>query len=70
MPNSVKTRKVFAALKNLGFKQLRQRGSHIFFEHPDGRTTVVPMHDEIHIKLLAKIAKDLHMEKEAFFRLL
>ena len=31
-------------LKKLGFKLKRQDGSHMFFEHPDGRTTVVPNH--------------------------
>ncbi len=31
-------------LKKLGFKFLRQKGSHMFFKHPDSRTTVVPYH--------------------------
>lgn len=31
-------------LKKLGFELKRQKGSHRFFEHPDGRTTVVPNH--------------------------
>ena len=28
----------------LGFKKTRQKGSHIFYSHPDGRTTTVPHH--------------------------
>ena len=31
-------------LSKLGFEKIRQEGSHIFFRHPDGRTTVVPNH--------------------------
>ena len=28
----------------LGFKKTRQKGSHVFYRHPDGRTTTVPRH--------------------------
>lgn len=28
----------------LGFKRVRQKGSHVFYRHPDGRTTTVPHH--------------------------
>jgi len=71
MPNSVKTRKIIETLHALGFKEIRQKGSHLFFEHPDGRTTLVPLHKEIIIKLLTKIIKqDLKMGKEGFFKLL
>ncbi|RKY67326.1 MAG: hypothetical protein DRQ08_00305 [Candidatus Latescibacterota bacterium] len=31
-------------LFKLGFKRTRQRGSHVFYRHPDGRTTTVPHH--------------------------
>jgi len=31
-------------LKRLGFEFKRQQGSHMFFEHPNGRTTVIPNH--------------------------
>ncbi|HLD59205.1 MAG TPA: type II toxin-antitoxin system HicA family toxin [archaeon] len=71
MPNSVKLRRVLNALHKLGFREIRQKGSHVFFEHADGRTTLVPMHKEIKIKLLTKIIKqDLKMEKEEFFKML
>jgi predicted RNA binding protein YcfA (HicA-like mRNA interferase family) len=42
MPLSAK--KVLKALKNMGFEQARQRGSHLFLRHPEGRTTIVPVH--------------------------
>ncbi len=71
MPNSVKTRKVISALHKIGFEELRQKGSHLFLEHKDGRTTTVPLHKEIRISLLTKIIKqDLKMGKKEFFGLL
>jgi predicted RNA binding protein YcfA (HicA-like mRNA interferase family) len=45
----------------------------MFFQHPDGRATVVPNHpgEEIHRGLLNKIIKkDLDMDREEFLRLL
>jgi len=28
----------------LGFNKVRQKGSHAFYRHPDGRTTTIPHH--------------------------
>ena len=57
----------------LGFEFIRQEGSHMFFRHSDGRTTVIPNHqsEEIGIGLLAKIIKkDLMISREKFEKLL
>ena len=53
-------KKVVKALENIGFKQLRQKGSHLFLQHPDGRTTIVPMHptEKIGRGMINKITKD------------
>ena len=32
------------ALFRLGFERVRQRGSHVFYRHTEGRTTTVPNH--------------------------
>ncbi|MDK2882685.1 MAG: hypothetical protein PWP58_1021, partial [Bacillota bacterium] len=32
-------------LQDLGFSVVRQKGSHIFLRHPDGRTATVPRHE-------------------------
>lgn len=58
-------------LKKIGFKFIRQQGSHMFFKHPDGRTTVIPNHpgEEIDRGLLNKIIKeDLQMKREEFLK--
>jgi predicted RNA binding protein YcfA (HicA-like mRNA interferase family) len=31
-------------LFNLGFERVRQKGSHAFYRHTDGRTTTMPHH--------------------------
>lgn len=45
----------------LGFAEVRQRGSHKQFRHPDGRATTVPFHAgrDISPILLRQIAKDI-----------
>ena len=37
-------REVVKILSKMEFQFKRQEGSHMFFEHPDGRTTVIPNH--------------------------
>ncbi len=32
------------ALAKIGFQSVRQRGSHLIMKHPDGRSTVIPVH--------------------------
>ena len=63
---------VIKALEKAGFQMLRQRGSHTYLKHPDGRTTVVPVHkrETIGRGLLRKILRDAELDKEAFTALL
>lgn len=54
-------REVAAVLKRLGFAEVRRRGSHRQFRHPDGRGTTVPFHPgrDISPVLLRQITKDI-----------
>jgi predicted RNA binding protein YcfA (HicA-like mRNA interferase family) len=54
------------------FKIQRQRGSHIYLKHSDGRATVVPVHkgESIGMGLLRKIIRDVEMDKDDFLQLL
>lgn len=59
-------------LLRLGFEFKRQKGSHKFFQHQDGRTTVIPDHsnEQIDRGLLNKIIKqDLMMTIEDFLQI-
>lgn len=53
-------------LERLGFAEIRQRGSHKQFRHPDGRGTTVPFHSGQNISptLLRKIARDIELTLE------
>ena len=57
-------------MKKKGFLAVRQKGSHVFMQHHDGRATVVPVHagETIGPGLLAKILKDVEMDKEALVK--
>ena len=47
-------------IKNLGFKAIRQKGSHKFYKHDDGRTTVIPMHaEDLDRSLIRKMLMDI-----------
>jgi predicted RNA binding protein YcfA (HicA-like mRNA interferase family) len=62
---------VIKVLYKLGFKKIRQEGSHIFLRHPDGRTTLVPNHpgEKISRGLLIKIIKkDLKLSRDEFMK--
>jgi predicted RNA binding protein YcfA (HicA-like mRNA interferase family) len=68
---SLTARQIFKALERLGFTKVRQEGSHAFFRHPDGRTTVIPVHpgETIDRGLLNKIIKkDLGVDREDFLQ--
>ena len=59
----LKPNEVVSILERLGFMEVRQKGSHKQFRHPDGRGTTVPFHSgrDISPILLRQIAKDIHM---------
>ena len=48
-------------LKALGFSEVRQKGSHKFFRHKDGRTTTLPCHkgEDLGKGITIKILKDI-----------
>ena len=64
--------KVIKVLVKIGFKPVRQRGSHVILKRDDGRVTVIPVHigEEIGRGLLSKIIKDAGLTKEEFLKLL
>ncbi|TAN23989.1 MAG: type II toxin-antitoxin system HicA family toxin [Acidobacteria bacterium] len=57
---AVRPSEMVAFLESLGFRQARQRGSHRFFRHPDGRTATVPVHrgEDLGRGIVAKILHD------------
>ncbi|HVY37269.1 MAG TPA: type II toxin-antitoxin system HicA family toxin [Polyangia bacterium] len=66
----LKPREVAGILERLGFVEIRQRGSHRQYRHPDGRATTVPFHSgrDISPALLRVIARDIGMDVRDFLR--
>ncbi len=66
----LKPREAAEILKKLGFAEVRQRGSHKQFRHPDGRCTTVPFHQgrDISPILLRQIVKDIGLTIEEFLK--
>ncbi|MFN0072914.1 MAG: type II toxin-antitoxin system HicA family toxin [Chloroflexota bacterium] len=55
-------------LRSLGFQVACQRGSHVFYRHPDGRTTTVPNHSgrDIARPLMREILKEIELTPDEF----
>jgi len=52
----------------LGFTKVRQRGSHAFYRHPDGRTTTIPFHigKDLPRPLLRKILREINLSIDEY----
>lgn len=63
---SLTGKQLINALTKAGFQVTRVRGSHHFLRHPDGKTTVVPIHpgETVGPGLLAKILRDCEINRE------
>ena len=65
-------KQLLAVLHQLGFETLRVKGSHHFLRHPDGRTTVVPIHagETVGPGLLNSILRQVKLSREDLQRFL
>lgn len=64
----VPAREMIRFLNQAGFAQVRQRGSHQFFKHPDGRTATVPVHkgEDLGRGIIRSILRDIEVMPEEF----
>jgi predicted RNA binding protein YcfA (HicA-like mRNA interferase family) len=69
---ALKSKEISRALKKAGFEITRQKGSHVRFEHADGRATTLPVHadQDIGRGLFKKILRDIEMSIEDFRKFL
>ncbi|MBI5416650.1 type II toxin-antitoxin system HicA family toxin [Candidatus Poribacteria bacterium] len=65
---TISARIMIAFLNSLGFELVRQKGSHKFFKHSDGRTVVVPEHkgEDLGRGIMNKIFKDIEVTQKDF----
>ncbi len=57
-------------LLSLGFRPVRQKGSHVFYRHPDGRTTTIPNHPgrDLARPLIREILREIELTPVQFQR--
>ena len=67
----ISPKKMEKILFNLGFQRVRQKGSHVFYKHPDGRTTSVPFHsgEDLRPALINMILKEIELKRKDFEKL-
>jgi len=68
----VDARTMEKVLVHLGFSAVRQKGSHVFYRHADGRTTTVPHHPgrDLSRPLVRSILRDIDVSPERYTELL
>ncbi|MCZ2128068.1 MAG: type II toxin-antitoxin system HicA family toxin [Anaerolineales bacterium] len=59
-------------LRQLGFVIVRQKGSHVFYRHADGRTTTLPNHGhrDLARPLMREILREISISPDEFTKLL
>jgi predicted RNA binding protein YcfA (HicA-like mRNA interferase family) len=59
-------------LLKLGFEIQRQKGSHKFYKHPDGRYTTIPHHpgEDLSRPLIKTILNQIDLPSEEFIRIM
>lgn len=59
-------------LRQLGFEPVRQKGSHVFYRHSDGRTTTLPNHPgrDLARPLLREILREIELSPDEFHEVL
>jgi predicted RNA binding protein YcfA (HicA-like mRNA interferase family) len=64
----VDSKKMEKVLLRLGFAMARQKGSHVFYRHPDGRTTTLPHHpgSDLARPLIREILREIDCTPERF----
>jgi predicted RNA binding protein YcfA (HicA-like mRNA interferase family) len=59
-------------LRHLVFVVVRQKGSHVFYRHPDGKTTTLPNHGnrDLARPLMREILREISISPDEFIKLL
>ena len=64
----VNAKSVEKILLSLGFEKVRQKGSHVFYRHRDGRVTTLPHHRrrDLARPLLRQILREIEVTPDQF----
>ena len=70
LPRKISGKDLLKVFGKLGFEVERQRGSHVFLRHPDGRRLTIPVYDEMPVNLLVWILAEANISRDQFLRLI
>ena len=64
----IDARKMEKLLLKLGFEKVRQKGSHAFYKHFDGRTTTIPHHPgrDLARPLIKEVLREIELSDEGY----
>jgi len=63
-------REIIKVLQKIGYREIRQSGSHIRLTNPSKKSVTVPNYKTISRNLLRKILRDTEISVEEFLKLL
>lgn len=69
LPRKISGKELLKVFRKLGFEIERQRGSHVFLRHPDGRRLTIPVYDVVPVNLLLWILAETNVSREEFLKL-
>ena len=70
LPRKISGKDLLKVFQRLGFQLVRQRGSHVFLRHPDGRRLTIPVYDVVPVNLLSWILAEAKITRQDFLKLL
>ena len=70
LPRKISGKDLLKVFQSLGFELVRQRGSHVFLRHPDGRRLTIPVYDVVPVNLLNWILAEAKITREESLKLL
>ena len=68
--SSISGKKLVGILAKLGYKVVRQKGSHMRLSAPDRRSVTVPDYKTIDKSLIRKILRDAEIDLDDFLKIL
>ena len=70
LPRKISGKDLLKVFQRLGFQLVRQRGSHVFLRHPDGRRLTIPVYDVVPVNLLSWILAEAKITRQDFLKVL
>lgn len=68
LPRQISGKDLLKVFRNLGFEVVRQRASHVFLRHSDGRRLTIPVYEQVPVNLLIWILAEAKITREEFLK--